>query len=392
MDNKVKLAIIGTGSMGSSHCGSINKLHNCTLTAICDINKQRADKISEKHNCKAYYDYKELIANEDLDGVIIATPHYAHTTIGIYALEKGLHVLTEKPISVHVKDAVKLISAYRKAKEENDKLIFAAMFQQRTLSHWKKIKELIDSDELGKLVRTTWIITTWFRTQFYYDKGGWRATWEGEGGGVLLNQCPHNLDLYQWMVGMPDKITGFASFGKYHNIEVEDEVTGYFEHANGMVGHFITSTGESPGTNRLEIVGENGKLVFENDTLTFYRNRKSMLVILKDAQSGFAKAENWKCDISFSKGNDGKPHDKVIENFADAITKQTPLIANAEEGINSVGIGNAITLSALQDNKQISIPLDGDEYESNLKKLIKNSTFVKQTNNSQSDEDMSASF
>ena len=170
-------------------------------------------------------------------------------------------MLVEKPIAVHALDARRMIGAYQAAQTKYPDLVFSAMFMQRTYGHYRKIKDLIDSGELGRLVRTTWIITDWFRTQIYYDSGDWRATWAGEGGGVLLNQCPHNLDLYQWFVGLPARVTGFAHIGKYHDIEVEDEVTAYFEHENGMIGHFVTSTAESPGSNRLEIVGELGKLV-----------------------------------------------------------------------------------------------------------------------------------
>ena len=165
------------------------------------------------------------------------------------------------------------------------------MFQQRTHGFWRKIKEMIDQGQLGKLVRATWIITDWFRSQTYYNNGGWRATWKGEGGGVLLNQCPHNLDLYQWFFGMPQRVAGFASIGKYHHIEVEDEVTGFFEHANGMVGHFITTTAESPGTNRLEIVGELGKLVFEEGKLSFSKNQSSMFDFIKESPTAWDRVE-----------------------------------------------------------------------------------------------------
>ena len=197
-------------------------------------------------------------------------------------LGRGIHVLVEKPIAVHAKDARKMISAYETAKLQYPNLIFAAVFMQRTYGFWRVIKSMIDEGQLGRLVRTTWIITDWFRTQSYYDNGGWRATWKGEGGGVLLNQCPHNLDLYAWFLGMPKRVTGFASLGKHHRIEVEDEVTAFFEHENGMVGHFVTTTGESPGTNRLEIVGEQGKLIYEDQKLTFYRNQHSMFEQIED--------------------------------------------------------------------------------------------------------------
>ena len=260
---KVRLAVIGVGVMGSSHVKDIaTRLPNTQLAAVCDIIPERADQYASQYQVPAFYDYRDMLDKVALDGIVIATPHYDHTPISIDALQRGIHVLVEKPLAVHVKDGRKMIAAYEQARLKKPDIQFAIMFMSRLHSQWKKIKEILDAGELGKLVRATWLITDWFRTQTYYDNGGWRATWSGEGGGVLLNQCPHNLDLYQWFFGLPKRVAGFAHIGKYHNIEVEDEVTGYFEHENGMVGHFVTTTAESPGTNRLEIVGENGKLVY----------------------------------------------------------------------------------------------------------------------------------
>ncbi|MCK5156978.1 MAG: Gfo/Idh/MocA family oxidoreductase [Spirochaetales bacterium] len=366
--NQIRIAVIGIGSMGMDHLRSIAKTANTELAAICDLDREKADRLAEEYAVKAFYDHKNLLEWGEFDGILIATPHYNHTVIAIDAFEKGFHVLTEKPVGVHANDIKKMTSAWERAKSKNPKIVFAAMFQMRTQGHWKKIKDLIDSGELGKLVRTTWIITDWFRTQSYYDNGDWRATWKGEGGGVLLNQCPHQLDLYQWFVGVPDKITGYASIGKYHTIEVEDEVTGFFQYNNGMVGHFITSTGESPGTNRLEIVGEMGKIIFENDTLTFFRNRKSMLDQLKEAAGGFEHCENWKIDIPYQT-NDDSAHRVVIENFANAILHGDDLVAQASEGINSVAIGNAIMLSHFE-GETVNMPINGDAYEKKLMDLM----------------------
>lgn len=376
---KVKLAIIGLGVMGSQHVNSVKRLENTELVAVCDIDQVKADDFAAQHEVKAYYDYQELFQHEGLDGIIIATPHYDHTTITIDALPKGIHVLVEKPIAVHAKDARKMIAAYEAAKANYPDLVFAAMFMQRTYGYWKKIKAMIDGGELGKLVRATWLITNWFRPQIYYDNGGWRATWKGEGGGVLLNQCPHNLDLYQWFVGMPKRVSGFASIGKYHHIEVEDEVTGYFEYDNGMVGHFITTTAESPGTNRLEIVGEHGKLVFEDQKLTFFKNDMSMLKKIETATGMFEKTKNEIVDVSYD--HHGQPgHEIVIENFANAILQGEELIAPASEGINSVMIGNAIMQSSFQKHA-VEIPIDEDAYEQHLQTLIQQSTFQKTERN-----------
>ncbi len=323
----------------------------------------------------AFYDHQEMLEKMDLDAILIATPHYDHPPIAMDAFKRGIHVLTEKPIAVHVQAAQEMIDAYQKAQEKYPNLVFAAMFQQRTYGFWKKIKSLIDEGELGKLVRTTWIITDWFRTQSYYDNGGWRATWKGEGGGVLLNQCPHNIDLYQWFVGMPKRVTGFAAIGKYHNIEVEDEVTGYLEYENGMIGHLITSTAESPGTNRLEIVGEKGKLIFENNALIFYRNRYSMFEHIKTSISGYDYVENWKIEVPYQ--HHGQPgHKIVIENFANAILHGEELIAPSVEGINSLTLGNAIMLSSFL-GQTIELPMDAATYTAKLQDLIANSRFEK---------------
>jgi predicted dehydrogenase len=291
------------------------------------------------------------------------------------AFTQGLHVLTEKPIAVHVQAAQEMITAYEAARQRHPNLVFAAMFQQRSYGFWKKIKSLIDEGELGRLVRTTWIITDWFRTQSYYDNGGWRATWKGEGGGVLLNQCPHNLDLYQWFVGMPNRVAGFAAIGKYHHIEVEDEVTAYLEYENGMIGHLITSTAESPGTNRLEIVGDKGKLVFENNQMTFYRNRSSTIETIKTSIHGYTPVENWQCEIPYQ--HHGQPgHKLVIENFANAILHGEKLVAPAVEGLNSLTLGNAIMLSSFQGGP-VNLPMDAVAYTAKLQELIEHSSFEK---------------
>jgi predicted dehydrogenase len=371
----VRIAVIGTGAMGSHHLKDINTLTTMELAAVCDIDQSKADKHAQLYEVPAFSEHKEMLERIDIDALLIATPHYDHPQIAVDAFEKGFHVLIEKPIAVHVQAAEELILAYEKALEKLPNLVFAVMFQQRTYGFWKTIKSLIDEGELGQLVRITWISTDWFRTQSYYDNGGWRATWEGEGGGLLLNQCPHNLDLYQWFVGMPNRVTGFAKIGKYHHIEVEDEVTAFMEHKNGMIGHLILSTGESPGTNRLEIVGEKGKLVFENDLITFFRNKGSMLDKIKTSPKGFEHVENEKIDISFQ--HHGQPgHKFIIANFARAILNGEELVAPALEGVNSLTLANAILHSSFI-GRPIDLPMDAKAYTKKLQEMIDNSTFKK---------------
>ena len=318
-----------------------------------------------KGKYKTFDTSEAMIRSGEIDAIIIATPHYLHTTIGIDALENGLHVLVEKPISVHKADAERLIAAHMKKK-----VVFSAMFNQRTDPHYTKVRDLIRTGELGKILRVNWIITTWFRPENYYASGGWRATWAGEGGGVLLNQCPHNLDLYQWLFGMPDRVRGFCQFGRYHNIEVEDDVTAYFEYNDGMTGVFITSTGEAPGTNRLEIAADRGRVVIEPAGITFTRNVVPASEFSRSSPSMFGKPETW--DVKIPVNGKGGQHDEILQNFIDAILDGKKLIAPAVEGIHSVELGNAILLSAFTD-KTVELPVNGRAYERRLKQLIANS-------------------
>ena len=271
-----------------------------------------------------------LIRSGLVDAVIIATPHYQHTTLGIAALNAGVHVMVEKPISAHKADAERLIAAH----EQNSKLVFAGMFQMRAEPRYGKIRNLIRSGELGTIVRTSWIMTDWYRTEAYYASGGWRATWKGEGGGVLLNQCLHNLDVMQWLLGMPARVRGFCQLGRFHPIEVEDNATAYFEYANGATGSFITSTGEAPGTNRFEIAGTRGRLLLENERLSLIRNETDMAEFSRQAKLGFAKPDTWNVDIPFHNAANG--HAILMQNFVDAILDGTPLIAPGRRG-NSLG-------------------------------------------------------
>lgn len=382
--DQIRIAVIGIGNIGNLHLRLIRQIPQFKLTAVCDIVPEKANAAAEQYGVKAYYDSNVLLADHVADVVTIATPHYAHTTIGIAALNSGHHVLVEKPISVHKADCERLIAAHR----ANPDRVFAAMFNQRTDPYYKKIKEMVDGGELGPFLRINWIITNWFRTQAYYDSGGWRATWGGEGGGVLLNQCPHNLDLLQWICGMPERVYGFCGIGKRHHIEVEDEVTAYMEYPGGCTGLFITSTGEAPGTNRFEIAGDNGKLVYEDDRIVWTRNLVPAGEFLRTSPESFARPPSETETFTFD--NHGGQHAEILQNLADAILNGTPLIAPAQEGIHSVELANAMLYSSLT-GRPVDLPLDGAAYEAKLKELIAGSTFVKETRE-QTAGDMTASF
>ena len=359
--NKVRIGIIGMGNMGKFHADYLlaNKVSRAELTCFSEPSGLSRDRYKQL----GYFESGEkLIRSGQVDAVIIATPHYSHTTLGIEALEHGLHVLVEKPISVHKADCERLIAAAKKRKQ-----VFAAMFQLRTEPKFRKLKALLDARELGQLTRVNWIITDWFRTEAYYASGGWRATWKGEGGGVLLNQCPHNIDLLIWLCGMPAKVRGFCQLGRFHNIEVEDNVTAYLEWADGATGVFITSTGEAPGTNRFEIVGERGKIVLENNKITFTRNEVSMLEFSKTSKVGFAKPDVWNIEVPFDTAAT-QQHYAITQNFVDAILDGVALVAPGSDGLYSVELANAILLSSLE-GKTIDLPLDSAAYERKLHEL-----------------------
>jgi predicted dehydrogenase len=300
------------------------------------------------------------------------------------ALDAGLHLMVEKPIAAHKADAERLIS---KAKEKKD-LIFSAMFQLRVEPRYRKIKELLEKGELGELMRVVWIMTDWFRSDAYYQSGGWRATWKGEGGGVLLNQCLHQLDAMQWMVGMPDKVSSQVGIGKWHDIEVEDDVSCHMEFPGRASGLFLTSTGETPGSNRLEIAGTKGRLLLENDKLLFTRNAVASDEWCRTSKIGFKQPDTTLEQIEIPPAE--APHSVLMTNFVQAILHGEELIAPGEEGIGSVELANAMLFSGLAGSP-LDLPMDGKAWEGKLNELIAQSTHQKKVVELSGD-DFSSSF
>jgi predicted dehydrogenase len=384
--DKVRFGVIGVGNMGTMHARWLleGKVPRAELVALCDPNPE---KLKPFPGVKTFDSSRKLIRSKIVDAVLIATPHYDHTVIGIDALKNGRHLLVEKPISVHKADCEKLIAAYNQRPDKSQ--LFAAMFNQRTDPYFLKIRDMIRSGALGEVCRVNWIVSTWFRTAAYYASGGWRATWAGEGGGVLLNQCPHNLDLYQWLFGMPMRVRAFCQLGRYHNIEVEDDVTAYLEHPGGMTGLFVTSTGEAPGTNRLEVTAERGKLVYEENRLTLTQNEMPMSEFSRTTTNGFAAPKATTAEIPLT--GHGDQHVGVLQNFVAAILDGAELIAPGVEGLHSVELANAMLYSSLKQ-KTIDLPLDANAYARMLKGLIKTSRYVKPEVRPAAATDMTKSF
>lgn len=361
---KVKVGIIGIGNMGSAHCNTIlsNQVPEMELLAVADLKETKRKWAGEKlpASVKIFKDGDALIESGLCDAVIVATPHYEHPRLVIKALEYGMHALSEKPAGVYTRQ----VREMNEIAAKSDK-VFAMMFNQRTNHVYRKMHELVHGGTLGAIKRVNWIITNWYRSQAYYNSGDWRATWEGEGGGVLLNQCPHNLDLLQWICGMPSKVQAFCHNGKWHDIEVEDDVTAYMEYPSGATGVFVTTTADAPGTNRFEITLEKGKLVCESGKLTLYQLEES------EREYCFTTTEGFKAPAGqyVTLETDGKnpQHAGVLNAFAGKILHDTPLIAQGVEGINGLTLSNAMHLSSWL-NKMVDLPFDEDLFLAELNK------------------------
>lgn len=355
---KLRLGIIGAGNIASAHIRNIldGKCPDIEITAVADRKESRRQWAREQlPDAAIFAEGSDLIAAKPCDAVLIAVPHYQHPPLAIQAFRAGLHVMCEKPAGVYTLQV-------REMNEEADRhpeLTFGMMFNQRTNCVYRKIKEMLDNGELGQIKRVNWIVTDWYRTQFYYDSGAWRATWSGEGGGVLLNQCPHQLDLLQWLCGLPVRVHAFCHEGKWHDIEVEDDVTAYMEFANGATGVFITTTGDAPGTNRLEITGTLGRVICENDQLIFDRLAVDERKWCATCQEGFAKPDCQRVPLETDGQN--PQHVGVLNAFAAHIRTGAPLVADGREGINGLMLSNAIHLSGWT-GETVSLPIDEKKF------------------------------
>ena len=354
----IKFGIVGAGGIASMHVDNIitGKCPGLKIVALADRKEARRKWAAEKvPDAKIFSEGSDLIKSGLCDAVLISVPHYQHPELTILALQNGLHVMCEKPAGVYTLQAREMIAEANKHPD----LTFAMMFNQRTNCVYRKIKEMIENKTIGELKRINWIITDWYRTQFYYDSGDWRATWAGEGGGVLLNQDPHQLDLLQWMFGMPVKIHAFCHEGKYHDIEVEDDVSAYMEFENGATGVFVTSTGDAPGTNRLEVTGTKGKLVCDYNSITFTRLETDEREWCKTARSGYATP-----NVTVEKvETDGEnpQHIGVLNAFVKHLEEGDPLVADGREGINGLMISNAMYLSSWL-GQTVSLPIDEEKF------------------------------
>lgn len=371
---EIRMGIIGLGNMGTTHAHNLSagRVPGMKLAAICDSSQARREYAQAQFSgVPVFGSAEEMLDSGLLDAVLIAVPHYEHPPLAIKAFAKGLHVLVEKPAGVYT-GQVKEMNEAAKASGK----VFGIMYNQRTNPIYQKLREMIGRGDLGHIKRITWIITDWYRPQAYHDSSTWRSTWRTEGGGALINQNPHQLDLWQWMFGMPDRIYAKASFGKYYDIEVEDDVMAYLEYDNGTTGEYITSTGETPGTNRLEIACDMGKVVVEDNALTFYRNVISEREHNRTNTVPFARPECWKCDIPADTSG-GEQHVGIMKSFVAAVLEGKELLAKGEDGILGLTISNAIHLSAWTGETVDVKHFPDERFYELLQEKIRNSTVVK---------------
>lgn len=362
--SKIRLGIIGIGNMGTGHIGNWQQglMPEIEIVAVADRNSARREWAAEHlPGATIFAEGSELIQSGSCEAVLIATPHYQHPTLAMEAFDAGLHVMVEKPAGVYTLQ----VRQMNEAADQHPELTFGMMFNQRTNCIYRKVHELVHGGVIGEMKRVNWIITDWYRTQFYYDSGAWRATWAGEGGGVLLNQCPHQLDLLQWIVGLPCKVQGFCHEGKWHDIEVEDDVTAYLEFPNGATGVFVTTTADAPGTNRLEITGTRGTIVCQDERVELRKLEADEREWCATCQEGFRAPAYETVEVE----TDGEfgAHAAVMNAFAANILRHEPLVADGREGINGLMLSNAIHLSSWL-GKPVTLPVDEQLFLEELNK------------------------
>ncbi len=386
---KVRYGLIGIGAQGGAYAAfltgkasgfpgmpAVECPENCTLGALCDIDPKKEEFCKTAYADYPFFtDWKDMVASGTVDAVITTVPHYLHTEMAIYCLEKGMPVLVEKPAGVYAKS----VREMNECAANHPDVAFGIMFNQRTNTLYQKIKEIVASGELGEIRRSNWIINTWWRPDSYYRQSDWRATWGGEGGGVLVNQAPHQLDLWQWICGVPSKVYSKIIYGAHRDIVVDNDVTIVTEYPNGATGTFVTCTHDPIGTDRLEIDCDNGKIVVEGSRkATVYRLAKSekemnetmsmmdlMKLTMGNAAGGLYTVEEFEYPDRW-----GVQHTEVMVNFAAHILDKTPLLAPGADGINGVNLANATLLSSWL-GKEVSNPVDEDLYLEELNKRIK---------------------
>ena len=360
----IRIGVVGLGNIAQQHIKNVLEGHvrHAKLTAICS--RSESD-YTRSLGVAHFTDYRELIASRLCDAVVVATPTYSHLDVGAAVLDAGLHLMMEKPMGLSIAEGEELV-----ARANRSGAVAALMLNQRADPLFLRMREIVVSGDLGDLIRVNWTMTNWFRPEVYFQVSDWRATWRGEGGGVLVNQCIHNLDILQWICGMPSSLRAFCRFGRFHDVEVEDDVTAYLEYDNGATGIFVGSTGEAPGNNRFEIIGDSGSLVFDGKTLTVSRNEVSTAQFNRETREMFGMPGSSSEPLSIDRAVN--QHAILLSNFVESIRNDESLIAPLDDGLSSLAIANGMLMSTWTDSK-VDFPIDAVEYSRLLQQKIESS-------------------
>jgi len=359
------MGLIGLGNIGQLHADYLQagEVEGCELLAVADRSEALLEPFSD---LDTYTDAYALIESADIDAVLVAAPSFLHRPLGEAALERGLHLLMEKPLATHKADGQRMLDAC------GPEQVFGLMMNLRANPVFRRVKAIMDAGEIGEIQRINWVMTDWFRPEVYFQTSEWRATWRGEGGGVLMNQCPHNIDIMYWLCGMPARVRAYCNFGKYHDIEVEDEVTAYWEYPNGATGSLIASTGEASGLNRLEIAGDKGFIVLQKGKLTVTRYSESTVKFNTATDEMFGMPEARTEEFARGEDVDANPHPIITQNFVRGITEGEKLIAPAKDGLKFLDLAGAMLYSTW-NNAMVELPLDAEAVEEQLRDRISRS-------------------
>lgn len=361
--SEIRLGIVGLGNIGAQHVANVvnGAVRGCRIAAVAS--RRPRDGLPGRH----YDDWRALVESGEVDALLVATPTWTHREIGLFALEHGLHVLMEKPLGLSSLEGEELVAAAAPGQ------VLAVMLNQRTDPVYREMQRRVAGGELGEIRRTHWTMTNWFRPDAYFAASEWRGTWRGEGGGLLMNQCVHNLDVFQWICGMPVRLTGTCAFGRHHDIEVEDEASAFLEYANGATGTFVGSTGEAPGFNRFDVVGSRATLSFDGERLVLRENDPAVPEFSRSTREMFGTPALTVSDVTPERAGVNQ-HALVLQDFVDAIASGRPPLALAADGLASLDLANAILLSAWR-GAAVELPLDRAAYHAQLAARIERSRF-----------------
>lgn len=356
----LRFALIGCAAgIAMTHLEALGKLPGAQIVGMSDINAERGAARAAEHNAPFFTDHREMLAATTPDVAVIVTPHPFHAPIAFDCFDAGTHVLVEKPIAVEVADADRMIAAADAADR-----ILAVNFQQRFKPSTEGARALIDEGVIGNILRVIWI-EPWFRTEAYYRSASWRGTWKGEGGGVLMNQAPHTLDLMCYLAGMPVKVWGWTRTLR-HGMECEDTAQAMFELANGSPGYFATNTIEAGQKPLFKIIGDRATLEIEPTRLHLTRFEPDSDTFMRTSPEMFASPQSETETIEFSGTGDG--HLDVYRDLQRAIVTGTKPRTDGRETMRSLELANAIILSSYS-GQPVTLPLDRAAYSELLQSL-----------------------